>query len=87
MFNPQLDELDPYIIERGTIEVRPNFSGITWKKVNMINLKKGDIFRALKSQDNKSIRVEHKNGKTEFVSTSDGYIDPILKIPVVNISK
>lgn len=82
MFNPQLDELDSYKIERGRYENRPNFSGVEWTEVNMIDLKSGDIFRAFTSSGE---RIKHENGKTEFLATSDGYVDPDLKIPVIDI--
>jgi hypothetical protein len=82
MFNPQLDKLDKYIIERGRYETRPNFSGVQWEEVPMIDLKKGDIFRAFTSSGE---RVELKNSKIEFLAKSDGYIDEVLKIPAVDI--
>ena len=82
MFNPQLDELTTYKIEVGRVENRENFSGIYWTPRNMIDLKKGEIFRAFDSEGN---RIIHENGKDQFLATSDGYIDEILKIPAVDI--
>ena len=82
MFNPQLDELTPYKIEVGRVENRENFSGVYWTSRNMIDLKKGDLFRAFDSEGN---RVIHENGKDQLLATSGGYVDEILKIPAVNI--
>lgn len=82
MFNPQLDDLVPYRIERGRTEIRENFSGVSWTEVPMIDLKAGDIFRAFDSEGN---RVVHENGKDEFLATSDGYIDEVLKIATIDI--
>jgi len=48
----------------------------------MIDLKKGDLFRVFDSEGN---RVIHENGKDQFLATSDGYVDEILKIPAVDI--
>lgn len=83
MFNPQLDELQSYKIERRCHEVRENFSGVTWTEVPMIDLKAGDIFRAW---DSGGTLVEHENGKTEFLASSDGYVDEYLKIPTIRYS-
>lgn len=82
MFNPQLDKLTWRIVEKGITEIRPNYSGTTWTKTNMIDLKVGDIFRLT---DPDGSRVKHEDGRDTFIAKSNGYIN-VLGIPEIEIA-
>lgn len=73
MFNPQLDQL----IWR-KIEKRVNGK---WTESHMIDLKRGDRFRAF---DHDGSVVKDKDGATEFIAHTNGYICE-LGVPVVDV--
>ncbi len=78
MSNPQLDELDWRKVYVGRASTN---SDIIWTRTNMIDLKKGDIFKLV---DQDETTVTHENGKTQFIASSDGYVSE-LGIPAVEI--
>ena len=73
MFNPQLDELDVYTIEK--------MHNGQWLKTNMIDLKKGDLFRAFNQNGE---QVLHEDGRKEFAVANNAYAG-ILGIPEIEI--
>lgn len=77
MFNPQLDKLDWRTIERRNTKA----IGWEWELVDMIDLKKGDTFRAFEED---GTRVLHRDGRKEFVAVSNGYVG-CLGIPEIEI--
>lgn len=75
MFNPQLDELNWRVVEK--------YENDTWIKTNLIDLKVGNRFRMFESTGEP---VEDEDGRTEFVAATNGYLDPVLRIPTIDIT-
>jgi hypothetical protein len=66
MFNPQLDVLVPYRVEK----IHNN----VWIPTAMIDLKKGNLFRAF---DEKNKPVLRQDGRSEFIAAQDAEVGKI----------